>query len=126
MKRLIIAAVILICVASASIMTLHFQLKNTEYLLDELEEIQQAYDQDNRELCLTLATEYVETFQNRIRYFPFFMRHADIADIRESVAPLPVMLREGDDGHFAAQLEICRIQLETLYESEVPTLENIL
>ena len=126
MKRLIIAVIILAGVAVVSILSLNVQLSNTEYLLGELGELQQAYDEGNRELCLTLSTEFVKTFESRTRIFPLFMRHADIGAIRESVAPLPVMLREGDDGHFAAQLEICRIQLETLYESETPTLQNIL
>ena len=91
MKRLIIAVIILAGVAVVSILSLNVQLSNTEYLLGELEEIQQAYDEGNRELCLTLSTEFVKTFESRTRIFPLFMRHADIGAIRESVAPLPGM-----------------------------------
>lgn len=126
MKRLIIAVIILAGVAVVSILSLNVQLSNTEYLLGELEEIQQAYDEGNRELCLTLSTEFVKTFESRTRIFPLFMRHADIGAIRESVAPLPVMLRRGMTDTSPAQLEILPYPLETLYESETPTLQNIL
>lgn len=125
MKRLIIAAVLLAAVATVCTVALGIQMNNTRYLLDELEEIQQALDSGNQELCHTLAVDFVDTFQQKTRWFPLFMRHADIQHIEETVVPLPVMLEAGDEGHFAAQLAVCRSQLEKLFDVEKPLTDNI-
>jgi hypothetical protein len=124
-KRLIIAAALLVIVAAVCVVSLGVQVNNTQYLLDELEQVQQAYDDGNIELCRTLSRDFVKTFEEKTKHFPLFMRHADIQKIEETVVPLPVMIAEGDGGHFAAQLAVCRNQLEKLSNVETPLTENI-
>lgn len=73
MKRLIIAVIILAGVAVVSILSLNVQLSNTEYLLGELEEIQQAYDEGNRRaVSHPVDGISVKTFRKPDPYLPAF------------------------------------------------------
>ena len=85
-----------------------------------------AYRADDLEECRQLAEQFTQEFQQRTRYFPFFMRHGDIWAIEETVIALPIYLETDDLQHFLSELAKCRSQLEKLYPLELPLPENIL
>ena len=126
MKRVLIALVILLMVSGLCWFSLHTQVSNVESLLEMTDRMEDSFDPDNPEAALELSRQFVEEFKERTRYFPFFMRHADIWSIEETVAALPIYLETGDTQHFPAELAKCRSQLEKLYEVELPLPENIL
>lgn len=126
MKRLIVAAALLIAVLAACIVTNNAVNRNTAYLIGLLDRIEEAYTAGSREDCAALTDQFVTEFHEKTRWFPFFMRHADISKIEETAATLPSTLRYEGDDHFASELIRCRNQLEKLAELEQPTPENIL
>ena len=81
MKRLIVAAVLLIAVLAACIVTNNAVNRNTAYLIGLLDRIEEAYTAGSREDCAALTDQFVMEFHEKTRWFPFFMRHADISKI---------------------------------------------
>lgn len=126
MKRLLVAAGMLLLVAGVCFFSIHTQTSNIGYLLVSLDRIQETFDKEDYAQCEELARQFVADFEKRTRYFPYFLQHTDVSRIQEIVVPLPVLLQEGDTQHFAAELARCRSQLETLYREELPLPENIL
>jgi len=86
MKRLIVAAVLLIAVLAACIVTNNAVNRNTAYLIGLLDRIEEAYTAGSREDCAALTDQFVMEFHEKTRWFPFFMRHADISKIEETAA----------------------------------------
>lgn len=125
MKRLFAAVAILLSVIILCIFTLHLQSKNINYLIDMIDEMQQAYDQNELGRCMEVSKRFEEEFDTRTRFFPFFMRHSDVSKIEETAVTLPAMLDAQDTEHFIVELTKCRSQLKELSEMEIPTLENI-
>lgn len=125
MKRLFVAAAILLSVILLSIFTLNLQSKNVNFLINIINEMQQAYDQNDLGKCVEVSHKFVDEFEDRTRFFPFFMRHADVMKIEETAVTLPTMLESDDTQHFIVELAKCRNQLESLADMETPTLENI-
>ncbi len=126
MKRMFIALGVLLGVTVLCIVSIHMQTSNTDYLLTSLDRIQESFDRGELEECQRLVDRFAVDFEEKTKYFPFFLRHSDIARIEEIAVPLPVLLRQGDTQHFAAELARCRNQLQKLYEVELPLPENIL
>ncbi|HJD23023.1 MAG TPA: DUF4363 family protein [Firmicutes bacterium] len=126
MKRLIVALALLLSVAVLCALSLLSLDRNTDFLLSRMDEMQEAYKRGDAGSCLALSEEFVQEFDERTRFFPFFMRHSDISKIEESVIVLPVMLRSGEEAHWISELAKCRSQLEKLADMETLTLENIL
>lgn len=125
MKRLFVAAAILLSVVVLCIFTLNLQSKNIHYLITIIDEMQQDFDQKELGKCIEVSYRFEEEFDQRTRFFPFFMRHSDVTKIEETVVTLPTILEEDDSEHFIVELTKCRYQLEKLSELETPTLENI-
>lgn len=126
MKRLIVAAAMLAIVAVLCIASLSTLNRSMDYLLARMDKMEEAYKLGDLGSCLTLSENFVEEFEERTRFFPFFMRHSDITKIEESVVVLPTMLKTGEDAHWFSEFTKCRNQLEKLSETETLSLENIL
>ncbi|MDD2363105.1 MAG: DUF4363 family protein [Oscillospiraceae bacterium] len=126
MKRIIVAAAILIAVATLCIVTLKIQTNNIKELLTITDKMQKAYEDDKIEYCLELSYEFVEKFDKKTNLFPLFMRHSDISKIEEIAVSLPVLLETDNIQHFAPELIKCRIMLKNMADLESPTPENIL
>lgn len=126
MKRVIVAIVLLALVAGGSVLSLYNERKNTDYLIELTDQIEEAFSAEDMERAQALTDRFAEEFPERTKFFPFFMRHSDITKIEENVIMLPILLQAGDMEHFPAELVRCRNQLDKLSELEVPLWENIL
>ena len=126
MKRLIVAAVLLVAVLAACVVTNNAVNRNTAYLIGLLDRIEETYTTGDQKECAALTEQFVTEFHEKTRWFPFFMRHADISKIEETAATLPSILEYEGNDHFVSELLRCRNQLETLAQLEQPTPENIL
>lgn len=126
MKRLLVALGMLIAVAALCFFSIHIQASNSGYLLACLDEMEESFERQDYAACRSQADTFVKEFESRTRSFTYFLRHADISRIEEVAVPLPVLLKQGDLEHFAAELVRCRSLLETLYEGELPLPQNIL
>lgn len=125
MKRLFVAAAILLSVIILCIFTLNLQSKNINFLINIIDEMQQSYDQKDLGKCIEVSHHFKEEFDAKTRFFPFFMRHSDVSKIEDTAVTLPTMLEANDTDHFIVELTKCRSQLEELAKLETPTLENI-
>lgn len=126
MKRVLLALALLVMVSGLCWASLHNQVSNTKFLISMTEEMETAFKEGATADCLELSRRFVAEFQERTRYFPFYMRHSDIVKIEETVIALPIYLETDEVQHFQAELAKCRNQLEKLYELELPKPENIL
>lgn len=126
MKRLLIAAGLLIVVIVACILSNRSLQSNTDYLLRSLDEMQDTFESGDKEGALRLAEQFAEEFPERTRTFPFFLHHEDVTAIEETAVTLPIMLQAGDEEHFPSEIARCRLQLEKLNDLELPIPENIL
>ena len=126
MKRVVLAIVLLAAVAGLCGLSLYTQVSGAGYLLTMTDKLEDAYRADDLEECRQLAEQFTQEFQQRTRYFPFFMRHGAIWAIEETVIALPIYLETDDLQHFLSELAKCRSQLEKLYQLELPLPENIL
>lgn len=125
MKRVITALVLIVLVVVLCVVSIVMQERSLATLLTMTDDMQKAYDAGDLDTCLQLSNQFVTEYPKRTRFFPFFMRHSDVAAIEDTAAVLPVMLETGNDDHFAIELARCRSQLEHLARMETPTLENI-
>ena len=120
-KRMLIALGMLLLTAALCVGSIIIMSRNTDYLLQSLDQMQESFDQGDMEACKQEARQFAKT-----KMFPFFLRHADISRIEEIAIPLPVLIEQGDTQHFAAELVRCRSQLSKLSEMELPLAGNIL
>lgn len=125
-KRSALAIALLAVVAGMCVTSILVQMRTSGYLLNLIGEIRTAYDAKDEEECLRLSRQFAEEYVEKTQHFSYFMRHADVAKIEETVVTLPILLESGDMEHFPAELERCRNQLEKLSELELPLPENIL
>lgn len=126
MKRTIFAAVLLLLVAGACIMTIQVERRNTTALIEQLDAIEEVFNIGDRAECLEMTEAFADDFVARTKHFTFFMRHSDLTKIEETAVALPVILRTDGNAHFPAELVKCRNQLEKLADLEMPTWDNIL
>lgn len=126
MKRLIVAVVILLSVATLCITSLYMQKGDMQYLMNLTDKMEKLLGQKNWGECVEVSDQFVSEFKERTRLFPFFMRHSDVSQIEEEVVTLPVLLRTGQTDEYAVELAKCRCMLKKLSELETPIPENIL
>ncbi len=126
MKRLWLAGGIFAVILTLCLSTLLYQQKQTDMLLDDLDAVIAAYDSGEDKRAYELAVALDSDYSRRTRFFPCFMAHGDLIECRQSLAMLPSILKDGDAEEFHMESTRCRIQLERLATSELPTLQNIL
>ena len=126
MKRLWLAGGIFAAILTLCLSTLFYQRRQSKVLLDDLDAVIAAYDAGQQQRAYELANELEKNFEQRTRFFTFFMAHGILNECRESLALLPSILKENNAEEFRMESARCRVQLERLVTSELPILENIL
>ncbi len=126
MKRLWLVGGIFAVILTLCLSTLLYQQKQTDVLVDDLDAVIAAYDNGENARAYELAVALDNDYNRRTRFFPCFMAHGDLIECRQSLAMLPSILKDGDAEEFHMESTRCRIQLERLATSELPTLQNIL
>lgn len=126
MKRLWLAIGIFAAILTLCLSTLLYQRRQIDRLIDDLDEVIAVFDDGDDARAHDLAVVLENDYTHRTRFFPLFMAHGDLIECRESLAILPSILKDGDAEEFHMESTRCRIQLERLAKSELPTLQNIL
>ena len=126
MKRLWLAGGIFAAILTLCVSTLLYQQRQIDLLLDDLDAVVSAYDIGEDAHAYDLALTLEKDYSFRTRLFPLFMAHGDLIECRESLSLLPSILKDGDTEEFHMESTRCRIMLERLAASELPTLQNIL
>jgi hypothetical protein len=125
MKRLWLAVGIFLISGALCILTLLYQQRQLHILQTELENVIDTFDNGDTARSYTLATALAEDYQRRTRAFSLFMAHEELHTCREALAVLPSILRDGDAEEFHMESTRCRILLEQLATSELPSLQNV-
>ena len=126
MKRLWLAGGIFAAIIALCLTSLFYQRRETKALLEDLDTVIAAYNAGEQQRAYELASELDDSFEQRTRFFTYFMAHGSLNECRESLALLPSILEEDNAEEFRMESARCRVQLERLAISELPILENIL
>jgi hypothetical protein len=126
MKRLWLAVGIFAAILALCLTSLIHQRRQINILLEELDAVIAAFEEGDAEHALLLSHTLEDDFAYRTRYFPVFMAHDNLAECRESLALIPSILKDGDAEEFHMESTRCRVMLERIASSELPTLQNIL
>lgn len=126
MKRLWLAIGIFVAIIALCVTTLVHQRRQIDRLQNELDEVISTYNDGDNVRAYDLAVALEKDYTHRTRFFPLFMAHGDLIECRESFALLPSILQDGDTEEFHMESTRCRILLERLVKSDLPTLQNVL
>lgn len=126
MKRLWLAGGIFAAILALCLTSLFYQRRETKALLEDLDTVIAAYDTGDGQRAYELACQLEKSFEQRTRFFAYFMAHSNINECHECLALLPSILKEDNAEEFRMESTRCRVQLERLSTSELPLLENIL
>lgn len=126
MKRIWLAVGILAAILTLCVSTLFHQRRQLDRLTDDLDEVISAFESGDDARAYDLAVTLEKDYLHRTRLFPLFMAHGDLIECGESLALLPSILKDGNTEEFHMESTRCRVQLERLAKSELPTLKNIL
>ncbi len=126
MKRVFVAAALLLLVCAGCITLLITEQHDFSSLLAQTERMEADYRQGNidaaREEAEHFAKEVADTFQR----FSWFLPHDRLLRIQEIAVGLPILLSGGEKQEFLTELHRCRLLLNALQRLEYPYLENIL
>ncbi len=125
MKRVIVAAILLCVVTAMSVGALWELRRVTSELLETCDTLIALQKQGDLDACKNAAEHLNATLEERVRWFPFFLRHERIEEVFQHAAALPDLIRDDDEADFLTEASALRMQLEILLDSEVPSLENI-
>lgn len=124
MKRLWLAAALLLAVVGLCVATQAYMRRQTDTLLSALEALEASYSEGDFADTRRLAKKLAEDYTRRTRLMYCFVAHSDLEDSRETVALLPALLeREQEDA--LAEMARLREQLKHLREIDLPTPENV-
>ena len=124
MKRMWIAAGLLLAVAALCVGTLFFQLETVERLEAELDAAANAVEEGAEDAEEKVAA-FAEDAKSAGDAVAFMARHADGHPLRERAALLPTLLESGDRADFETEVARCRFLLTELREVEKPLFGNI-
>lgn len=126
MKRLWIAAALLLVTAALCVTTTLYQHRQIDRLLNTLGRLEQAYTAGDTEAAHRLAEELVADYERVGRVLYCFVPHEELAESQETVAVLPALLRQGGEEEFKMELARLREQFGYLRSVDDATVWNIL
>ena len=125
MKRIPVAVAMLLLVTGLCIGALWFQQSQTRAMMNDIDEMLARFDPGQPENSLEDADALYHAFRERTALFPLFLRHSGLTEIETELKTLPHLLTNGEPKDVPAVLARCRNKLQTIYELECPTLENV-
>lgn len=113
MKRLWIAAGLLVLVIGLCILTGQYRHHRMEDMLSLLEQLEHAYAAADIPQAEALAEKLAAEYETVCRIIMCYTAHSDIAESQETVMLLPRLLRQGGEEELA--MEIARLREEFTY-----------
>lgn len=125
MKRVPVAIALLILVCIGCFVSLHFETKILEDLIDLTKNMENAYLEGDEETALQFAEQLAREFPQKTRGFHFVLHHNEITEIEKTAVSLPLVLKVGERENFPVVTRECRLLLERFLALQKPNLENI-
>ena len=126
MKRLWIAAALLVAVVGLCIGAELYQHRRTEDLMTTLERLENAYAAGNTEEALVIARQLEKQYEGISRVMYCFIAHSDLSESQETVAMLPTLVERGEAEELHMEIARLRKELRYLRNIDDPLLQNIL
>ena len=126
MKRLWIAAGLLVLLLGASLTNAWYAQKVTGGMREELHQAQLLAEQGNWGRAESLTRQVYEDWQNRHFYFHTLMRHSDTDQVLRAFRTVLEYLRLQEPDQYNAANADLMAQLELLAEMEQATIVNVL
>ena len=125
MKRIPVAVAVLLLVTGLCVGALWFQQSQTRAMIGQIDEMLARFDPDQPDESLPDADALYRAFREKTALFPLFLRHSGLTEIETELKTLPHLLTIGEPKDVPAVLARCRNKLQTIYELECPTIENV-
>jgi len=125
MKRIPVAVTVLFLLTALCIGTIKWQQTQTAALVGRMDDLLARFDAERPLDSAEQADALVRDFRVRTALFPLFLRHSGLSEIETDLESLSALLARGEPRDVPAVLVRCREKLQTLYELELPTPENI-
>ena len=126
MKRLYIAAALLIALLGASLTNAWYAQRLTGGMREELSRAQHLTEQGNWGRAEALTRQVYEDWQGRHFYFHTLMRHSDTDQVLRAFRTVLEYLRLQEPDQYNAANADLMAQLELLAEMEQATIVNVL
>ena len=126
MKRLWIAAALLILAAGLCVTAGLYQHRSIDGMLARLEDMERAFAAGDRETARRLAEEIAEEYETVGAVLFCFVPHNDLADSQETVTMLPTLMAQGGEEELRMEMARLREQLTYLRGIDDPLWRNIL
>ena len=126
MKRLYIAAILLVAVVTACVLTHLYQHRQLDRMLAQLDRIEQLAEDGETAKAVALAKELAVDYSTVSDRISCYIAHGELRDSRETASILPTLLQRGSKAEW--QTELCRLRAQLVYLRRVddPVLQNIL
>ncbi len=126
MKRLYIAAALLVLLLAASLANGWYAAKITGSMREQLDQAQALAEQDDWSRAEALTRQAYEDWQSRHFYFHTTMRHSDTDQILRTFRSVLEYLKLQEPDQYNAANADLMAQLELLAEMEQPAIANVL
>lgn len=126
MKRLYIAAALLLLLLVASLANGWYAAKITGSMREQLDQAQALAEQDDWSRAEALTRQAYEDWQSRHFYFHTTMRHSDTDQILRTFRSVLEYLKLQEPDQYNAANADLMAQLELLAEMEQPAIANVL
>ena len=126
MKRLWIAAGLLVTAVGLCVTVTLYQHRCIDDMLAKLTRLEQVYDSGDRSAARSIADDMAAEYEEAGRILFCFLPHGEMADSQETVALLPKLVADGGEEEMRMEMARLREQLTYLRGVDDPTWENVL
>lgn len=125
MKRPVVSIVMLVLILLLSVMNT-FTLYNIRVELTQvLQNISDKLEAEGPHAVVKDAEEFEKLWLEREEKLLRFIRHSDLEQITWDSARLPYLAKYGDTAELAAELNRIHLQVNHLWETQVPRLQTV-
>lgn len=125
MKRIITSIVILTLLAAMCVWSVFTVNARTDSLLDKIDAVEQAFEDEDREGCIQLADELREEWKNFMERSVLINDLGHALDITSSIAEIRSFAEAGNEELYAA-CDRAEVQIEIFKNLQLPTIWKIL
>ena len=125
MKRLCIAAALLVVVAALCVTTHLYQHHRIDEMLQRLDRLESLYRQGDPTAAAE-AKEFHQLYKRVCNRISAYVPHSELRESRETAALLAALMRDGNEEECYMELARMRAQLEGLRQVDDLILHNIL
>lgn len=118
----VIALILVIAVASFSVLSLDSSCKN---LSENLDEIKSAAEIKDTEKTIELTENMLEMWEKEEKKISLLVNHSEIDEIEKTVKSLPVLARQGNTERLEEQSSVAAERVRHIREKEKISAKNI-